>query len=204
MKKIALTFDDGPNTIVTPLVLDLLEQYNAKATFFLIGEKIIEETVPVMKRAVSLGCEIENHSFSHPAMTELTTEERLFQVKKTTELIEEHINTKVRYFRPPYIAVNEEMARDVKYPLICGIGCNDWDENVSVESRIRQVISNAEEGQIILLHDSDYNVNTWEALKTIIPELLKREYEFVTVHELFSSLEEEPEIGTGRLYSVIK
>lgn len=204
MKKIALTFDDGPNNVVTPLILDLLEQYNAKATFFLVGEKINDETAEVMKRTVSMGCELENHSFTHSAMPSLTSEERITEVKRTSELIEKYTGAQVRYFRPPYIAVDETSAKEIKYPLICGVGCDDWDENVSVETRIEMVLENAEEGQIILLHDSDYNVKTYEAVKVIIPELINRGYELVTVHELFMSAEEKPEIGTGRLYSVIQ
>lgn len=201
MKKIALTFDDGPNTVVTPLILDLLEENSIKATFFLVGENINSDSVPVMKRAVSMGCELENHSYSHPAMTELSSEERLFQVNRTTELIEENTGVKVCYFRPPYIAVDESTIKDVKYPLICGVGCNDWDENVSIDSRIEQVLANAEDGQIILLHDSRNNIKTYEALKTIIPKLKNREFEFVTLTELFSSYGEVPKAGNGILYS---
>lgn len=204
MKKIALTFDDGPNTVVTPLILDLLEQYNAKATFFLVGEKINDETAEVMRRTVNMGCELENHSFTHSAMPSLSSEERISEVKRTSELIEKYTGAKVRYFRPPYIAVDEASAKDISYPFICGVGCDDWDENVSVETRIEMVLKNAEEGQIILLHDTDYNVKTYEAVKVIIPELINRGYELVTVHELFTDSEEDVEVGTGRLYSVIK
>lgn len=204
MKKIALTFDDGPNTVVTPLVLDLLEQYNVKATFFLVGEKITPETAGVMRRAVRMGCELENHSFSHSAMTELTEEEGKAEIEKTDSLIRSFAKTKVRFFRPPYIAMNAETAKGIKYPLICGAGCRDWDENVSVETRVKEVLANAEDGQIVLLHDSDYNMKTVSALKTIIPELLRQDYELVTVSELFSGYGEAPEIGTGRLYSKIE
>lgn len=200
MKKIALTFDDGPNTVVTPLILDLLESYGARATFFLIGEKINPETAEVMRRAVRMGCELENHSFSHRAMTELSAVERSAEIEKTDSLIRRFANTEVHFFRPPYIAMNEEAAKEIGYPLICGVGCNDWDENVGVETRVKEVLANAEDGQIVLLHDSDYNVKTYEALKTILPELLRQGYEPVTVSELFSACGEAPEIGTGRLY----
>ncbi len=204
MKKIALTFDDGPNTTVTPLVLDLLEKYGVKGTFFLIGRNISKETAPVIKRAVMMGCEIENHSFTHTAMTELSPEEIKKEINETGGLIKKYARTDVRFFRPPYIAMNEETARLIDYPLICGIGCNDWDESVTVETRIREVLENACDGQIILLHDSEQNYKTWEALKTIIPELLKDGYELVTLEELFAVYGEAYEVGTGRLYSVIE
>lgn len=204
MKKIALTFDDGPNTTVTPLILDLFKQYGIKASFFVVGEKINEETIPVMKRCLTQGCEIENHSFSHPALPSLPVNERVRQVEDTTGLIEKNLGTCVKYFRPPYIAMDAETAELIRYPLICGIGCDDWDENVSVDTRVEEVLKNAEDGQIVLLHDSDYNFKTVEALKTIIPKLLDEGYEFVTVEELFEASEAKPEIGTGRLYSVVK
>ncbi|MBQ8281071.1 MAG: polysaccharide deacetylase family protein [Lachnospiraceae bacterium] len=169
-----------------------------------MGEKINDETAEVMRRTVNMGCELENHSFTHSAMPSLSSEERIFEVKRTSELIEKYTGAKVRYFRPPYIAVDEVSAKDIKYPFICGVGCDDWDENVSVETRIEMVLKNAEEGQIILLHDTDYNVKTYEAVKVIIPELINRGYELVTVDELFMNSEEDIEVGTGRLYSVIK
>ncbi len=150
------------------------------------------------------GCEIENHSFSHPALPSLPVEERLKQVEDTTELIEKNLGTCVKFFRPPYIAMDAETAKIIRYPLICGIGCDDWDENVSVDKRVEDVLKNAEEGQIILLHDSHYNVKTVEALERIIPALLDEGYEFVTVEELFESAKADREVGTGRLYSVVK
>lgn len=204
MKKIALTFDDGPNNTVTPLILDLLEEYGAKATFFLIGEKISDETAKVMRRTVKMGCEIENHSFTHTAMTELSEEDRRTEIEKTSELIKKYTKTKVCFFRPPYIAMNEEVAKDIDYPLICGEGCDDWDENVSAETRIKAVLGNACDGQIVLLHDTYYNYKTYEALKTIVPELIARGYELVTLNELFASYGVAPEARTGRMYSRIE
>ena len=204
MKKIALTFDDGPNTKVTPLILELLKLYGIRASFFVVGEKISEETIPVMKCCIEQGCEVENHSYSHPALPSIPIEERVKQVEDTTKLIEGNLGTSVKYFRPPYISMDKETAEVIRYPLICGIGCDDWDENVSVDTRVSEVLKNAEDGQIVLLHDSDYNLKTVEALKKIIPELLGAGYEFVTVDELFEMSEVLAETGTGRLYSVIK
>lgn len=74
-KVIALTFDDGPNTDTTPLVLDKLEEHGIVASFFVIGNNITDESAEVMKRAYNMGCDIENHSQSHPDMTKMTADE---------------------------------------------------------------------------------------------------------------------------------
>ena len=70
-KSIALTFDDGPNTSTTVEMLDVLEAFGVPATFFLVGENITPETIPVVRRAYACGCEIANHSLRHAALSEL-------------------------------------------------------------------------------------------------------------------------------------
>ena len=84
-KYIALTFDDGPNTVTTPMVLDVLEKHSAVGTFFLEGNNINEESAKVVKRAVEMGCEIENHSRTHTAFPQLTAEEMTAEIDFTTE-----------------------------------------------------------------------------------------------------------------------
>jgi peptidoglycan/xylan/chitin deacetylase (PgdA/CDA1 family) len=203
MKKIAFTFDDGPNTTVTPKVLDLFEKYEGKASFFLIGQNIKGEAVEVMKRAAALGCDLENHSFTHPAMPDMSEDEIKEEISKTTRLIETNTDKKVHFFRPPYIAYNEKMAKLIDYVFICGTGCDDWDENICVEKRYDTIKNAAKDGLIVLLHDSDYNFKTVEMLERLLPELKADGYEFVTISELFDAYCPNPEIHTGKIYSEI-
>ena len=84
---IALSFDDGPNDVTTPKVLDVLEEFQVPASFFVIGQNINDETAKQMTRAISLGCEIQNHSFTHAFMTQLSAEEIAEEIRKTDELI---------------------------------------------------------------------------------------------------------------------
>ncbi|SDB21764.1 Peptidoglycan/xylan/chitin deacetylase, PgdA/CDA1 family [Ruminococcaceae bacterium FB2012] len=184
-KVIALTFDDGPNTTCTPLVLDLLEKYNARASFFVIGDNITEESAQVMKRAYGMGCEINSHSRTHSDMKKMTAEEIKAEMSYTSELVEKYIGEPPRFFRPPYIAVNQTMFDSIDLPFINGKGCNDWEEKVTAQQRIDKVLEVAEDGDIILLHDQPSNYQTVEALETIIPELQKQGYELVTLTELF-------------------
>ena len=199
MPIIALTFDDGPNTVITPLVLDLLEEHGIVGTFFLIAQNITPESAEVVRRAVSLGCEIENHSLTHNFMDKMTAEEIRGEVQACTDRIVEITGREPRFFRPPFIAVSQTMYDSIPLTFICGAGCEDWVPTVSAQERADRVLAGAEDGQIVLLHDMQWNINTVEALKTIIPELKKRGFRFVTCTQLFEEKGITP--VHGRLYS---
>ena len=199
MPNIALTFDDGPNTVITPQVLDILEEHGAVGTFFLIAQNINPESAEMVRRAVAMGCDIENHSVTHSFMDEMTPEQIREEVKTCSEKITAITGRAPEFFRPPFIRVSQEMYDNIELTFICGAGCEDWVPEVSVRDRIDRVLANAEDGQIVLLHDMEWNVNTVEALKTIVPELKKRGYRFVTCAQLFAEAGVTP--VHGRLYS---
>ena len=106
---VALSFDDGPNNVTTPKVLDILEAYDAPASFFVIGQNIDDSTAEQMKRAMKLGCEIQNHSFTHTFMSQLAAEEIQSEIQRTDELIEKYVGVRPWLFRPPFIDHNETM-----------------------------------------------------------------------------------------------
>ena len=200
-KVIALTFDDGPNTAVTCGILDLLEEYGIKASFFVIGQNINEESAVSMQRAHAMGCEINSHSFTHSYMDKMTEEEIKDEMKRTDDLIYEYVGEHAKFFRPPYIAVNKTMYESIDLPFISGIGCNDWDSKVSVEKRVRFLTMKCPEGSIILLHDQEDNTGTLEALKQAIPMMLEDGFEFVTVSELFVAKGITPSADKEIIYS---
>ena len=199
MPIIALTFDDGPNTVITPQVLDLLEEHGILASFFLIARNITPESAEVVRRAKAMGCDIENHTLTHPFMDKLSLEEIRKEVDTCTEKIVAITGEEPKFFRPPFIAVSKEMYDNIDMTFICGAGCEDWVPTVTAEQRAERVLANAEDGQIVLLHDMQWNQNTVDDLKTIIPELKKRGYEFVTVTQLFERKNVTPQ--RGWLYS---
>ena len=199
MPNIAQTFDDGPNTVITPQVLDILEENGAVGTFFLIAQNITPESAEMVRRAVAMGCDIENHSVTHGFMDEMTPEQIREEVKTCSEKITEITGRAPEFFRPPFIRVSQDMYDNIGLTCICGAGCEDWVPEVSAQARIERVLANAEDGQIVLLHDMEWNVNTVEALKTIVPELKKRGYRFVTCARLFEEAGVTP--VHGRLYS---
>lgn len=192
-KFIALTFDDGPSTL-TPRVLDLLEKYDATATFFVIGNQVDSSTEPIIRRAVEMGCEIANHSFTHPYMTKLSPEEQAEQAQKTSAAIEQYAPTP-KYFRPPYMDADTTTHSIVPQIFIGGYCPDDWDRNVGVEERVNGLMEVADDGVIFLMHDFKDNNATPEALARVIPDLQSQGYGFVSVSELFAIKKFTPEKG---------
>ncbi|MCM1166900.1 MAG: polysaccharide deacetylase family protein [Lachnospiraceae bacterium] len=195
MKNIALTFDDGPNTSTTPLVLEKLQKYAVPASFFLIGNNITPESAAVSRAAFERGCEICSHSRSHPSMPGLSEEEIRAEIEFTDCKIKEITGAAPRFFRPPYIAVNDVMLGVIDKIFIAGIGAEDWLDEVTSRMRAEKILSQAKNGSIILLHDMEGNDKTVAALDLIIPALLNGGYEFLTVSGLFAAEGVEPKRG---------
>lgn len=191
-KYAVLTFDDGPCIGITDKILDILEENDVLASFFIIGDYVKEENKYLMKRAYDMGCTLENHSKTHSVMPELTPEQIRSEIQYTSDLIEEVVGERPQFFRPPYIAYDQKMYDNIELPFICAYGCDDWIPEVSAEVRIQKVLECANPGFMILLHDMEGNMNTVEALKVIIPELKKQGYEFVTVRDVFKLSGVEP------------
>ncbi len=182
---IALTFDDGPNTTTTVEILDLLEKYQVRASFFLVGSNLNDETAKVVKRAYDLGCDIENHSMTHSYMDKMTSEEIADEINTLNGKITDITGETPKFFRPPYIAVNNTMYDTIDMTFISGLGCNDWDEKVTTDRRVLVLQRRAKDGLIFLLHDAEGNSQTVEALDQAIPYLLEQGYQFATISELF-------------------
>ena len=197
--RIALTFDDGPNTSITPQVLDILEEQGIVGTFFLIAGNITPESAEMVRRAQRMGCDIENHSVTHGFMDKMTAGQIRKEVAECSAKISGITGREPVFFRPPFIALNQTMFDNIGLTFICGSGCEDWVPEVSAEERARRTLANAKDGEIILLHDMERNTNTVEALKTIIPELKARGFTFHTVADIFRTCGVTP--IRNRLYS---
>ena len=182
---IALTFDDGPNTTTTVEILNLLEKYQVRASFFLIGSNLNDETAKVVKRAYDLGCDIENHSMTHSYMDKMTAEEIADEINTLNDKIKDITGEAPKFFRPPYIAVNNVMYDTIDMTFISGLGCNDWAEKVTTDRRVLVLQRRAKDGLIFLLHDAEGNSQTVEALDEAIPYLLEQGFQFATISELF-------------------
>lgn len=186
-KKIAaLTFDDGPNTTTTVQVLDMLEKHGVTASFFVCGDNITPQTAEIMRRAVKIGCDIQNHSRTHSDMTKMSNEDIIAEINFTSDAIKTAVGKHPEFFRPPYIAVNNIMHDLTDLTFIQGVGAEDYIDDVSAEERYRRIMAQVSDGTIILLHDMEGNFRTVDALDMIIPALKEEGYRLVTVSQLFS------------------
>lgn len=179
---VALTFDDGPNPRYTPQVLDILYENQVPATFFLVGEEFSGNELLIEEMAAS-GHEIGNHTFSHPDLTTLNASQIRQEIRQTEEELRKILpECTIKYVRPPYGRYNEAVEQAVGQPLMLWtIDSGDWDDP-DAESIYTTVVSNIQDGDIIVFHDD--NPETVKALESIIIELKSRGFQFVTVSQM--------------------
>lgn len=179
-KTIALTFDDGPSSF-TGRLLDCLEKNNAKATFFMVGKEI-ESFPEEVKRMEELGCELGNHTYSHTDLTTLSAEEISNEIGTVDKLLYDLTGHGATVVRPPYGSINDNVRSTVGTPMMLwSVDTLDW-ETEDVQKIVDTVMSSAEDGAVILMHD--IFKTSVDAAEIIIPKLIKEGYELVTVHEL--------------------
>lgn len=190
-KYMALTFDDGPDPQQTLKIMEVLKQYDAKATFFLVGDRV-ERYPEVVRQELQEGHEIANHSFRHPSFQGLPGNSMENELIKTQDAIYKATGQKPVLFRPPGGFYNEkiiQLSKDHHLQMILWSwhqDTKDW-RAPGVGRIANKVLNNARNGDIVLMHDFVYNSNqTAEALKIILPELKKHGYSFVTISELLS------------------
>jgi peptidoglycan/xylan/chitin deacetylase (PgdA/CDA1 family) len=185
--KVALTFDDGPHPRYTPQIISILKEYDITATFFIIGTNAIlyPEALDVISE---YGCEIGNHTFSHENLLNKTQADVIKELSECENAVSSKNNTLSKIFRPPQGAYTQEVeaaAASLGYSIILwSIDTEDWAHTPS-SVIVDKVLSSLEDGDIILMHDYTSGKNTTcDALRILIPAILKRGYEFVTVSEL--------------------
>ncbi len=212
-KKVAISFDDGPDPTWTPKILDVLKRYNVKGTFFMIGEEA-EDNVGVMQRVYREGHEIGNHTFTHPDISEISNTQVDLQLTLTERLFAAKLGVQPTYFRPPYSIDQEPDTNDQAAPIdriehglgyvIVGdkIDTNDWDEHPRktpqemIDSVFQQIdmarTKTWMRGSIILMHDGGGDRSaTVAALPKLIEALRARGYEIVPVSGLIGQTREE-------------
>lgn len=195
--EVALTFDDGPDIRFTPLVLDVLDRHDVKATFFLMGNRAKEHD-EIVERIYDSGHAIGNHTYWHPNLPEEKLDRLDWEVRETANVIEGITGFKPYMFRSPYGALNEEMVEKLRNMDQKVIGWDvdslDWKQ-LAPDIIADNVLSNVSPGSIILMHDAgDWTMNlmgTVEALDQIITKLKEDDISFVTVPELLDFPEQQ-------------
>lgn len=179
-KMVALTYDDGPS-IYTPRVLKTLKENNAVATFFVVGNRVPTYSDTV-KKAHDMGCEIGNHTYEHKNLTRVSEAEVKRQITKTNRNVKKVTGQAPVIVRPTGGATNANVKQWVGMPsIIWSIDTLDWKTR-NADSTKRAVLDHVKDGDIVLMHDL-YSA-TATASETIIPELVRRGYQLVTVSEL--------------------
>ncbi|MFS0689082.1 polysaccharide deacetylase family protein [Sporosarcina sp. 179-K 8C2 HS] len=180
-KRVALTFDDGPDPKVTRQILETLQKHDAKATFFMLGSRV-EYYSDIVNEVKEAGHELGNHTWTHANLTKLGPERIAKEIEKTSAIIEEVTGQQVASFRPPYGAVNEAIHNMTGLPIVLwDVDTLDWKYRDS--ARILQVVKeHVKDGSIILMHD--IHQSTADGLNAVLTYLESEGYDFVTVGEL--------------------
>ncbi len=180
-KKVALTFDDGPNINYTEMLLDGLKERGVHATFFLLGKEV-EKSPEIVKKMYKDGHLIGNHSYEHVNLSNLSDEAAILQVDKTNEAIYKVTGEYPEYIRPPFGCWKSNLDYQTKMiEVLWNVDPLDWKTN-NADAVASRILKNVQEDDIILLHDaSESSVN---AAFQIIDKLKKDGYEFVTVDEI--------------------
>ena len=214
-KMIAFTFDDGPNPVYTERLLDGLAARNAKATFFVVGERLdfnakksnTKKCRELVARMAKEGHTVGNHSYSHCWLSKTDPAKVRFELEKTSQLIQEITGMEVKYMRPPGgSSLTAPWVREIAAPMITVCWGNydtkDW-KNRDVDSMVKMITENTHDGDIILLHDN-YETSIEAALRAI--DVLSAEgYRFVTVDELLSrNLGDKWELDPMRIYCTME
>ena len=202
-KKIALTFDDGPDPEWTPLVLDALKRADVHATFFIIGTNA-QQYAELLQRIVDEGHEIGNHTFTHPNVANISPLQFQLELSATQRLLESVVGRQTRLFRAPYAVDAEPETPDEIRPLEVAsergylsvgmqIDPNDW-QRPGTDEIVNRVVEGAEkgEGNIVLLHDAGGDrTQTVEAIPRLVETLRSRGFQIVTVADLLGRTRDE-------------
>lgn len=183
-KFVYLTFDDGPNNIYHPLVLNILKKYKVKATFFLVGQNSTRFD-KITERTVAEGHIIGDHSLTHAFLPKLSADEILNEIKTAKDLLKPFNSDKdVILFRPPYGGVNKTVKQDAKdlhlKLVLWDVDPRDWSEPATDEL-VNRVVTHVHDGSDILLHSN--HLATVRALPKIIEDLMARGYSFRTIDQ---------------------
>lgn len=180
-KLIAFTFDDGPSYIATNKLLDNLDKYNARVTFFVLGNRV-NNYKDTLKRAYNMGNTIGSHTFNHSNLLKLDDYSIINEIKKTNNAIRDITGAETIYLRPPYGNINEEIkSLSNMYTILWSLDTEDWKYK-DKERIANYIVENAYDGAIVLLHDL-YETSIDGALLAM-EKLEKEGYAFVTIDEM--------------------
>ncbi len=193
-KTIALTFDDGPHE-QTSQIVNLLNSYNVKSTFYIIGSQV-KGYAPLITQMHNSGHEIANHTYNHKRLTSLSKEDVYEEIEMTQQVVHEVTGEYPSSLRPTFGAMNSQLKQISHLPLVLWtVDSRDWSSKDS-NSIFNIVTKDVKDGDIVLFHDT--YTSTYDALKLLLPYLIEQGYNMVTVNQLFSLNNEQ--LVCGKAY----
>jgi peptidoglycan/xylan/chitin deacetylase (PgdA/CDA1 family) len=189
-REVALTFDDGPDAVFTPQILNVLRRTGVKATFFVVGRRV-QRYPRVLQRMLREGHEVGNHSWSHPKMSRQSAGRVRTELQRASDEVNRVGNVRPRFFRPPYGALSETVIREAVaegYKIILwNVDSLDWS-GIPATIVTTNVLSHIRPGSITLMHSATGRGgnlhNTVQALPSIIRRMRREGYRFVKISEL--------------------
>jgi peptidoglycan/xylan/chitin deacetylase (PgdA/CDA1 family) len=196
-KCVALSFDDGPECKHTKTILNTLRENQAIATFYVLGSNI-KRCPELLKQMVVDGHEIGNHSWTHRNLTKLGYEDIRREINSTQKAIYEASGVYPTNMRPPYGAENQQVLDALGMPAVnWNVDPYDW-KHKDAQTSIDRVLKYTEDGSVVLSHD--IYQSTAQAYQTIIPELKKQGYTFVSISQLLNIPTDPSEVKGGKIY----
>jgi cellulose synthase/poly-beta-1,6-N-acetylglucosamine synthase-like glycosyltransferase/spore germination protein YaaH/peptidoglycan/xylan/chitin deacetylase (PgdA/CDA1 family) len=201
-KKIVLTFDDGPDPVYTPQIIDILKKNKVPASFFVVGI-MAEKNMGLLLREFNEGYEIGNHTFFHPDMSRVGPQRVNFELNATRKIIECVTGHSTILFRPPFNADAEPTTSAEILPVAQSraenyinigesIDPQDWQPGITADEIFNAVVNQKDKGNVLLLHDAGGNREaTVEALPRIIKFFKENGYEFTTIANLIGKKKED-------------
>ena len=191
---VALTFDDGPYDVVDKRILKVLDKYDGRATFFVLGNRVSSYKKD-LKKIYKQGCQVASHTYSHKNLAELSKKAMKDEVNKANKAIKKGIGVNPKLLRCPYGSTNSLMKKTIKMPLIAwNVDSEDWKSRDA--DTIYKRCKDVSDGDIILLHD--IYESTADAVEKLVPKLHKKGIQLVTVEELFYY--KEMKLKKGKTY----
>ncbi|WP_255298466.1 polysaccharide deacetylase family protein [Brevibacillus dissolubilis] len=192
-KVVALTFDDGPDPVYTPLILETLHKNHVPATFFVLGSQV-DKYPKVMQWIEKAGHEIGNHGYHHYDLNKLTEQEVYDEIKQTEKSILRTTGILAQHYRPPGGVITHDVMNAVQtsgYDIIhWSVDPRDWSLARTSAAIVNSVKKNVNSGDIVLFHDGGLNQKqTLAALQQLITDLRSQGYRFVTVSELLDEFD---------------
>ncbi|MCR5829118.1 MAG: polysaccharide deacetylase family protein [Lachnospiraceae bacterium] len=193
-KLVALTFDDGPS-MYTEQILEILNEYDSRATFFMVGYNIEKHPERVQK-VLDAGCEVANHTSNHKDLSDISREMIKSEVYDNEKLLNDAGAEGELLLRPPYGLYNDDVKDLVKRPMInWSVDSRDW-KTKDAALTVKEVKKNVKDGRVVLMHD--IYASTVEAVRELVPWLINEGYRLVTVSQLYEARKEQ--LKDGHIY----